>query len=184
VVGVEQGPSFVEMIEDYAELAESLGADLDDPAIADARERFETAVASFEGAIEDKPDLSVLAVSPTPESLYVAVPEYAAELADFTDWGLDLVVPDSPDEGFEYWETLSWENADKYQADLIIVDERGYPTNLEQAERQPTWESLAAASGDAVAVWPAYWVRRYDDYAHALEQLTASIEQADEQLVP
>jgi iron complex transport system substrate-binding protein len=47
---------------------------------------------------------------------------------------MDLVVPDSPDEGFEYWETLSWENADKYQADLLIVDERSYPTNVEQAE--------------------------------------------------
>ena len=44
-------------------------------------------------------------------------------------------MPDSPDEGFEYWETLSWENAAKYQADLLIVDERGYPANVEEAKR-------------------------------------------------
>ena len=35
VVGPAQGPSIVEMIEDYAELAESLGAGLDDPAISE-----------------------------------------------------------------------------------------------------------------------------------------------------
>jgi iron complex transport system substrate-binding protein len=184
VVGVAQSTSIVGMIEDYAELAESLGVDLDEPDVAASREAFDDAVASFEAAVEAQPDLSVLAVSPTEESLYVAVPEHSAELSDFTDWGLGLVVPDSPDEGFEYWETLSWENADKYQADLLIVDERGYPANVDDAEAQPTWDSLEAAAADAVAVWPAYWVRTYDAYAGALEDLTEAVESADPDLVP
>ena len=184
VVGVAQGPSIVQMLEDYADLATSLGADLDDPAIAEASERFDAAVAAFEDANAAKPDLSVLAVSPSEEGLYVAVPEHAAELADFLEWGLGLVVPERPDPGFEYWETLSWENADTYQADLIIIDERSYPGNLDLAEGQPTWDTLAAAEAGAVAVWPAYWVRTYDDYAGALEDLTAAVEQADEDLVP
>ena len=184
VVGVAQGPSIVQMLEDYADLATSLGADLDDPAIAEASERFGAAVAAFEEANAAKPDLSVLAVSPSEEGLYVAVPEHSAELADFLEWGLGLVVPERPDPGFEYWETLSWENADTYQADLIIIDERSYPGNLDLAEGQPTWDTLAAAEAGAVAVWPAYWVRTYDDYAGALEDLTAAVEQADEDLVP
>ena len=184
VVGVAQGPSIVQMLEDYADLATSLGADLDDPAIAEASERFDAAVAAFEEANAAKPDLSVLAVSPSEEGLYVAVPEHSAELADFLEWGLGLVVPERPDPGFEYWETLSWENADTYQADLIIIDERSYPGNLDLAEGQPTWDTLAAAEAGAVAVWPAYWVRTYDDYAGALEDLTAAVEQADEDLVP
>jgi len=111
------------------------------------------------------------------------VPEHAAELSDFVEWGLDIVVPDSPDVGFEYWETLSWENAGKYQADLVIVDERYYPSNLEQAEAQPTWSFIDAVASDAVAVWPAFWVRNHADYAWALERLTAAIESADDQLV-
>jgi iron complex transport system substrate-binding protein len=183
VVGVSQGPSIVQMIEDYAGLDESLGADLDDPEVADSRTRFDDAVADFEAAVESKPDLSVLAMSPTPESLYVAVPEYSAELSDFVGWGLDVVVPEHPDPGFEYWETLSWENADTYQADLLIIDQRSYPSNLEDAEGQPTWRSLAAADADAVAVWPAYWLRTYDDYAGALEDLADAVEEADEDLV-
>src|SRR5262245_34552624 len=47
VVGVSQGPSIVAMIEDYAELAESLGADLDSPAVAASSSRFDAAVAAF-----------------------------------------------------------------------------------------------------------------------------------------
>lgn len=164
--------------------ATSLGADLDDAEVAAARTRFDAAAAAFEDVAAAKPDLSVLAVSPSAEGLYVAVPEHAAELADFVDWGLGLVVPERPDPGFEYWETLSWENADTYQADLIIVDERGYPANLELARDQPTWSSLIAAEAGAVAVWPAYWVRTYEDYAVALEELTAAIQAADEHLVP
>jgi iron complex transport system substrate-binding protein len=184
VVGVSQGPSIVGMIEDYEELATGLGADLADPTVATSRARFDAAVAGIEEAIAAKPGLTVLAVSPTPESLYVAVPEYAAELSDFAEWGLDVVVPEDPDDGFEYWETLSWENADKYQADLLIIDQRGYPANLEQAQEQPTWTTLEAAAAGAVAVWPAFWVRTYDAYASALEDLTASIDSADAQLVP
>jgi iron complex transport system substrate-binding protein len=184
VVGVAQGPSIVQMIEDYAELATALGGDLDDPEVAATRERFDAAVAGFEEAAAAKPDLSVLAVSPSEEGLYVAVPEHAAELSDFVDWGLGLIVPETPDPGFEYWETLSWENADRYQADLIIVDQRGYPANLELAQDQPTWSSLTAAEAGAVAVWPAYWVRTYDAYAGALEELTAAVAAADEDLVP
>jgi iron complex transport system substrate-binding protein len=183
IVGVAQGPSIHVMLRDYEDLAERLGADLDDPDIAASREGFETSLTRFEAAVEAKPDLSVLAVSPTPESLYVAVPEHAAELSDLASWGLDLVVPDSPDEGFEYWETLSWENAGKYQADLLIVDERSYPENLEQAKGQPTWSVIEAAGRDATAIWPAYWVRTYDDYAMALDRLTTAVEAADPQLV-
>ena len=183
VVGVAQGASIVQMIEDYAELATALGADLDDPEVAATRERFDATVASFEEAAAAKPDLSVLAVSPSEEGLYVAVPEHTAELSDFVDWGLGLIVPETPDPGFEYWETLSWENADRYQADLIIVDQRGYPANLELAQDQPTWSSLTAAEAGAVAVWPAYWVRTYDAYAGALEELTAAVVAADEDLV-
>src|SRR5690606_12528627 len=122
-----QGPSIHQMIEDYEELAELLGADLDDPDVAAGRAEFEAALERFQAAVAAKPDLSVLAVSPTPESLYVGVPEHSAELSDLARWGLGLVVPASPDEGFPYWETLSWENAAKYQADLLIVDVRGWP---------------------------------------------------------
>jgi iron complex transport system substrate-binding protein len=183
IAGPVQGPSIHQMIRDYEKLAESLGADLDSGEVKANKTRFDTALARFKGAVEAKPDLSVLAVSPDTEGLYVAVPKHAAELSDFMDWGMKLVVPEKPDEGFEYWETLSWENAGKYQGDLLIIDERSYPANLEDAKKRPTWSFVKAAAADATAIWPAFWVRSHADYAMALDRLSDAIEKADEKLV-
>ncbi len=183
IAGPAQGPSIHQMIRDYEELAESLGADLDSGEVKANKTRFEAALARFKGAVRAKPDLSVLAVSPDTEGLYVAVPEHAAELSDFIEWGMKVVVPDKPDEGFEYWETLSWENAGKYQGDLLIIDERSYPSNLEDAKKRPTWAFVKAAAEDATAIWPAFWVRSYSDYGMALDRLSDAIETANEKLV-
>jgi iron complex transport system substrate-binding protein len=182
IAGPAQGPSIHKMIQDYEKLAESLGADLDSEEVKANKTRFETALARFKGAVQAKPNLSVLAVSPDSEGLYVAVPEHAAELSDFMEWGMKIVVPEKPDEGFEYWETLSWENAGKYQGDLLIIDERSYPSNLEDAKKRPTWSFVKAAAADATAIWPAFWVRSYGDYAMALDRLSDAIDAANENL--
>ncbi len=183
VAGPAQGPSILKMIQDYEELAASLGADLEDDSVQQNKSNFEASLARFQGALQAKPDLSVLAVSPSEEGLYVAVPEHAAELSDFIEWGMKVVVPDQPDAGFEYWETLSWENAGKYQADLLIIDERSYPSNLDDAKSRPTWPFIKAAAADSTAIWPAFWVRSYADYGMALDRLSEAIEAADEELV-
>jgi iron complex transport system substrate-binding protein len=179
IVGSTQGKSVVSLIEGYEELAESLGADLGADAVAEQKQRFEAAVAEFKAATAEKPGLTALAVSPTNDLLYVAVPKHAPELLDFRRWGLDVTVPNNPDKGFPYWENLSWENADKYQPDLLLIDDRGYPGNLRQAEKQPTWDSIEAAAAGSQVPWPGYWVHTYPDYAEQLEQLTAAIEEAD-----
>lgn len=179
MVGSAQGDSVVDLIEGYEDLAESLGADLEAEDVAASKERFEEAVAAFERATGAKPDLTALAVSPTTDLLYVAVPEHAPELLDFRRWGLDVIVPDNPDKGFPYWENLSWENADKYQPDLLLIDDRSYPSNLKQAEKQPTWDSIEAAAAKSAVPWPGYWLHTSLDYAEQLEALTAAVEDAD-----
>jgi iron complex transport system substrate-binding protein len=179
MVGSSQGDSIVELIEGYEELAKSLGADLEAEDVVEQKDRFSDAVAAFEEAAAEKPDLTALAVSPTNDLLYVAVPKHAPELLDFRRWGLDVIVPDNPDKGFPYWENLSWENADKYQPDLLLIDDRGYPGNLRQAEKQPTWDSIQAAVEGSEVPWPGYWIHTYADYAEQLEALTAAIEEAD-----
>ncbi len=183
IAGPAQGPSIHKMIQDYEALASRLGADLEAAGVKGDRARFEAARASFEAATRAKPNLSVLAVSPSPEGLYVAMPKEAAELSDFVSWGMNVMTPGTPDPEFAYWETLSWENAGKYQADLLIIDERTYPSNLEQARTHPTWSFLKAVPQNQVAVWPAFWLRNYRDYAMALDRLTTAINATNENLV-
>lgn len=178
-IGGAQGASLVELLKYYEGLAQSLGADLSDPTIADQKTSFDSAVTDFQAATAANEGLTAMAVSPATDLLYVAVPAQAAELVDFRDWGLDLVDPDSPDPGFPYWENLSWENADKYQPDLILIDDRTYPSNLDDAQDQPTWDSIRAVEAGAVVEWPCFWIHSYSSYTTQLVKLTEAIEQAD-----
>lgn len=182
ITGPEQGASILTLIEDYEELAQSLGADLSAPAIVADKASFETALTDFKAAVAAKPDLTALAVWAGTDALYVAATQGSSELMDFASWGLDLIDPEVADDR-GYWETLSWENADKYQPDLILVDNRSAAT-METALAQPTWTLMKAAQAGQVTDWPAFWLRNYAAYASELEKLTAAINAADANLAP
>jgi iron complex transport system substrate-binding protein len=182
VVGISQGKSIVDLAEGYEDLAQSLGAKVDDPKIAANKERFEKAVTAFKDAVAGKPNLTVAAMAPAEDKVYVANPEYAPELLDLQKWGLKVLNPSSPDPGFPYWENLSWETADKYQPDLILWDGRTYtPTiNAEYGAKQPTWFKVKAAKAGAVVSWPAYWLHTYGHFATELDKLTEAVKAANE----
>jgi iron complex transport system substrate-binding protein len=180
ITGVTQGPSIVAMIEDYEKLTASLGADLTVPEVAADKARFEAALEGFKAATAAKPNLTVLAVWAGTDGLYVAAVEGAAELSDFASWGLNIISPEVADDR-GYWETLSWEQADKYQPDLIIVDDR-QATTMETAKAQPMWTAMKAAEAGQVTDWPAFWMRNYRVFAQELEALTATINSIDENL--
>ena len=180
ITGVTQGDSVLTLIEDYEALAASLGADLSKAEVAADKAAFETSLAAFKAATEAKPNLTALAVWAGPDALYVAATAGAAELMDFKAWGLNLIDPEVADDR-GYWETLSWENTDKYQPDLILVDNRQAST-LETALARPTWTLMKAAEAGAVTEWPAFWLRNYRAYASELDKVTAAINAADENL--
>ena len=182
VVGPTAGESVITMIDGFETLAESLGADLDDPEIAANKRTFEDAQARFKDVVAEKEGLTALGVSPTDDLLYVAVPEHSAELTDFTEWGLDVTVPTDPDPKFPDRENLSWENADKYQPDVILMDDRTYDTSVKAAEKQPTWKKIKAAEADAVVPWPAYWISTYASYGEELAKLADSIDKVNPDL--
>ncbi|CAM3475330.1 ABC transporter substrate-binding protein [Stackebrandtia soli] len=179
VIGGAQGDSIVTLLEYYDGLAESLGADLKDASIAEEKAEFDAAVTAFKEAAAGNEGLTALAVSPAADLYYVAVPQYAPELLDFQKWGLDVINPESPDEEFPYWESLSWENVDKYQPDVLLIDDRTYPSNLDDAKKQPTWSTIKAAEADAVIPWPGYWVHSYPSYTAELLKLADAIAAAD-----
>lgn len=180
ITGPTNGDSILALIEDYEEIAASLGANLSEPSIAADKAAFEAARAAFEAATAAKPGLTALAVWAGEDALYVAATGGSAELMDFRAWGLNLIDPEVADDR-GYWETLSWENTDKYQPDLILVDNRS-PATMETALAQPTWTLMQAAAAGAVTDWPAFWLRNYGAYAGELAKLTAAIEAADENL--
>lgn len=179
VAGPIQGNSTEALIKDYEALATLLGADLRDPSIAADKARFETAKTAFQAAVAAKPGLDVLAVWAGTDALYVASAAGSAELGDFASWGLDVISPEVADDR-GYWETVSWETVDKYQPDLVLVDDRAGPATRATAEGQPTWKTIRAVAAGQVGDWPAFWMRNYKVYAEQLDKLTATINASDE----
>jgi iron complex transport system substrate-binding protein len=179
VIGASQQGSLLDVVKWYEGFAESMGIDVDSSELAADRERFESNLEEFQAAVEAQPGLTTLAVAPAEDMLYVAVPQYSTSLTDFKEWGLDVIDPDTPEPDFPYWEYLSWETADKYQPDLLLIDDRGYEDNIALGEAQPTWNKIAAAQAKAYASWPGFWVHSYGSYADQLDALTTSISQAD-----
>lgn len=180
ITGPTQGDSIVKLIADYEVLAESLGADLTAPQLVADKAAFEASRDKFKAAVAAKPNLTALPVWAGTDALYVAATAGSSELMDFASWGLKLITPEVADDR-GYWETLSWEQADKYQPDQVLVDNRS-DTTIETAKAQPMWTAMKAAAAGQVTDWPAFWLRNYKAYAGALDKLTAAIEAADENL--
>jgi iron complex transport system substrate-binding protein len=178
VAGPIQGNSTEALIKDYEALATLLGANLSDPQIAADKARFETAKAAFQATVAAKTGLNVLAVWAGTDALYVAAAAGSAELSDFQSWGLDIIVPAVADDR-GYWETVSWETVDKYQPDLVLVDDRAGPATRATAESQPTWTTIRAAAKGQVGDWPAFWMRNYKVYAEQIDKLIATIAATD-----
>ncbi|KQX40232.1 hypothetical protein ASD04_06250 [Devosia sp. Root436] len=176
IVGPAQGSSALAMIEDFAALAESLGADLGAPAVLADRQVFDAALARFKATIAAHPGLTVMVASPSSSGISVAAPSEFGELADFAAWGLDLVVP-ATDPGSSY-QTLSWENANLYPADIILLDDRWGARTAESLAAQPLAQRLPAVVAGQIGDWPAGWIRSYRVYAEQLDALTTLIERS------
>ncbi|KAB8183985.1 ABC transporter substrate-binding protein [Microbispora catharanthi] len=166
-----------EPIERYAALAESLGADLKAPKVAEARARFEAAAESVRKAVAENPGIKVLAASGSPDVLYVSNPEVNTDLMYFTQLGVDVVKPEKPGDG-GYYENLSWENADKYDADLILLDNRGTALQPKDLTSKPSWATLPAVKADQVVGWDPVPRFSYAGAAPILEGLASAIRNA------
>jgi iron complex transport system substrate-binding protein len=173
IVGIHAQVPATTTIAHFESLAGSLGADLQGPELTAIRKRFEDAVSAFRAAAKQKPDLRVLAVATAPDALYVAKTEDYSDLREFEAWGLNVVSGKSSD---PYWETLSWENADKYPADLILYDGRAHAPGLEELAQLPVWPRLPAVEAGQLSPWHMEEAVSYRLFAGHVEELTAKLQ--------
>jgi iron complex transport system substrate-binding protein len=166
-----------EPIKRYAELAESLGADLKAKQVTDAKARFDAAGETLRQAAKATGGLTVMAASGSADVLYVSNPRMSSDLMHFADLGVDLVVPTKLDKG-AYFESLSWENADKYAADLIILDNRSTALQPADLAAKPAWAALPAVRAGQVAGWDPVPRFSYAGSAPLLQNLAKSIQDA------
>ncbi|WP_394435183.1 ABC transporter substrate-binding protein [Streptomyces sp. SGAir0957] len=158
----------------YTELAESLGADLEAEAVVAAKARFEKAERTLREAARKNGGLKVLAMTGDADNMYVAVPDSYCDLHYFKDLGVDFVEGKKSDK-WGFWEFLSWENVDKYHADLIMIDNRASAMTEQQLAKKPTWAALPAVKAGQTTPWAMEERYSYAGYAPVLERLAAAI---------
>lgn len=166
-----------EPIKRYAELAESLGADLKAKKVTDAKARFEAAAETLRKAAKASGGLKVLAASGSADLLYASNPKSNSDLMYFAELGVDIVVPDKLDDG-GYFESLSWENAGKYKADLILLDNRDSALQPKALAAKPAWAELPAVKAGQITPWDSVPRFSYAGAAPLLENLAKAIQGA------
>ena len=176
-----QDRGYDEIINDYATLAEALGADLSSPENTAAKAAFEKASADLTAAIEGNPGISVMVMAAGPDTVYIANPLISADIIFFTKLGMDVQAIADP---AEFWEALSWEQIGKYPVDLILNDTRLQSLQPDQmAADHPTWNELPAVKAGQVGPWHAESTYSYLDYAEVLEELVPIFTNADPNVV-
>ncbi|MFI9645998.1 ABC transporter substrate-binding protein [Streptomyces sp. NPDC052040] len=168
-----------EPLQRMLELAKSLGADTTSSTITQAKKRFEDAAARLRAATKAKPDIKVLAGSASQDVFYVSGSNLSIDLEYFKALGVNFVEPSAAalKASGGWFENLSWENVDKYKADVIMMDNRSsaiQPAGITEA----TWKKLPAVKAGQVIARNPEPILSYDKCAPLLEDLAKAIESA------
>ncbi|MCX2925342.1 ABC transporter substrate-binding protein [Streptomyces sp. NEAU-W12] len=168
-----------EPLQRMAELAESLGADMKAAKVVGAKKDFEAAAERLRKAAKARPEIKVLAGSAAPDVFYVSGSNYSVDLEYFKALGVNIVEP--PEEAKKatggWFETLSWENVDKYPADVIIMDDRA--STIQPADiTEGTWKKLPAVEAGQVISRSPEPILSYDKCTPLLVNLAEAIEKA------
>ncbi|MFJ9832706.1 ABC transporter substrate-binding protein [Streptomyces sp. NPDC101169] len=160
-------------------LAESLGADMRAARVTDAKKRFEDASARLRAAAKAKPGLKVMAGSASDQLFYVSGTDLSVDLEYFKALGVNFVEPpkSAKKQGGGWYESLSWENVDKYRADIIMMDDRTsaiQPADITKA----TWKKLPAVKAGQVIARSPEPILSYDKCVPLLTGLAEALEKA------
>ncbi|MEU0744380.1 ABC transporter substrate-binding protein [Streptomyces sp. NPDC006134] len=161
------------------ELAKSLGADVTSKKITDAKKRFEDASARLRAAAKAKPEIKVMAGSASQDLFYVSGTNLSVDLEYFKALGVNFVEPsESAKKATGGWfESLSWENVDKYGADIIMMDDRS--STIQPADiTEGTWKKLPAVKAGQVISRSPEPILSYDKCVPMVENLAKAIENA------
>lgn len=161
------------------ELAESLGADMKAAKAVQAKKDFEAAAERLRKAAKARPEIKVMAGSASQDLFYVSGTNLSVDLEYFKALGVNFVEPpeSAKKAGGGWFESLSWENVDKYPADIIMMDDRSstiQPADITEA----TWKKLPAVKAGQVIARSPEPILSYAKCTPLLTSLAEAIEKA------
>ncbi|RZQ64184.1 ABC transporter substrate-binding protein [Amycolatopsis suaedae] len=180
-VGIQQsGADLPATIGRYAELARRLGGDVDSERVRADQRAFEAAAQRLR-TIGDRmraANRSILAVGGVQGEYFVVVPARNPDLAYYVQGlGLPIRTPDKPDTaGGGYFERLAWEQADRYQGDVLMWDTRPASLPPDQLKANPVFAAMPAAKADRFVEWDAVAPLSYASYARIMTKLADQLD--------
>ena len=165
-----EGESLPGIFDNTERLASALGAEKAD--FEEGRTAFDEAGQALQDAASEAGDPTFEAVAPDTDIMYISNPDANPDLKYYRDeLGLDIITPDEKDldEG-SYWRSVSWENADVYDADVAIWDARGGQASLDALKSQPVWNKVTAAKEDHYVPWNSVAPPSPQGYARVVQQ--------------
>jgi iron complex transport system substrate-binding protein len=170
------GKTLPELLDGTERAAKALGADLESDEVKATHDAFTKAGERVEKVAVELGDRKILAGSAAQDLFYVSNPKVSPDLSYWRDeLGLPLTVPDNPDEG-GYFESLSWENADKYPADVFLYDDRIGEAGLQLLAKEKVFQSLDAAKNEAYVPWSSVAPPSYQAYANLMDRLADDLQ--------
>jgi len=166
------------VIERYEQLAKALGADTETEAVKQARSRFQTATSHLTDVAKSKGGLRVLAVYGAKDKPYLGNPLAHASLRFLAEAGVPITnVGDQPDTA-SWAPDLSWEQINRYPADLILYDVRTQALTLDQLKQIDVFNQLPAVRAGALVPWRTEAPYTYDSYAGIANEIADAVAKA------
>ncbi|WP_163510550.1 hypothetical protein [Fodinicola acaciae] len=158
-----------------ADLAASLGG-RSAQASADAqRPGFHAALTDFTASVRNPATARTAFVAARPHTMDVASPAYPI-VALAGESGLPVATLEPA--GARYSTSLSWENADRCRADLLLLDRRPYSQRAVQLAANPMWTTLPAVRAHQVGEWNPEPVLSWSGMAAEIRRLAAVVGRA------
>lgn len=154
----------------YRQLAAALGSTNTDR----GKDAFDRAVRALRSAASANRRIRVMCASADSDLFYVSNAKIYPDLMYYRQLGIDFVMPDKVDKP-GYYESLSWENADKYRADLIMLDSRSSALQPAALKSKPTWRALPAVKAGQVIGWLSEPRMSYVGMAPPIEALAKAV---------
>lgn len=146
VVAIPVVGSAIDVLNETARLAAALGVNLNGPHVSKSKLLFGQAGDALEAAGEK--NLKVMCLAAYANEIYLAKAPDEPRMLYYQSLGVDFIEPGGKD---YYWETLSWEQVDKYPADVILYSLRAMgPADL---KKQPTFAELPAVKAGQLYPW-------------------------------
>lgn len=170
----ESAKPLPDVITAYETLARNLGANVEDPAITQARDQFTAAGDDLKAAVGEKQGLRTEFAYADTDGFYVASPQFYPTLIWYSQLGLNVVRKGDPNTTF--LEQLSWEQVNKYPADLICLDVRANSLQAQQITAQfPTFANLPAVKAGQLGGYNGEPRFSYQQAVGEVRDLAASV---------